>query len=175
MTTKDDPKKLAEEGKRAFEARQYEAAAQAFRQAAEGYASQKDALNAAEMHNNLSVALLKAGKAQAALEAAAGTEQVFASSGDVKRQAMSLGNQAAALEALKRVDEAIAAYERSAELFGQAGERDLRSMVLKSAAALKLKRGKVSESAMEMLDSLGSVKKPTLLQRLLKLVLRLKP
>jgi tetratricopeptide (TPR) repeat protein len=172
MVTIPDLMKLGEAGKQAFEEGLYDEAVQKFQEAADGYASLKDELNAAEMKNNLSVALLKTGKAQAALEAVLGTEQVFAQANDVKRQAMAFGNQAAALEALKRWDEALAAYDRSAELFAQAGEGDLRALVLKSAAAIKLRRGKVTESAFKMIGSLDAKDKPSIFERLLRSILR---
>ena len=170
-----EPQQLAEQGKKAFAAKKFEKAAATFMEAATAYEGLDDLLNAAEMKNNLSVALLQAGKAQEAYEAAAGTDEVFAKLGDLKRQAMAFGNQAAALEALKKVDEALEAYERSAALFAEVGEGDMRSMVLQSAAALKLKRGKMVDSALSMIGSVESTQKPNLLQRFLKFLLRIKP
>ncbi len=172
MATVSELTKLGDDGKQAFADGQYEPAAQSFQAAADGYASLNDKLNAAEMKNNLSVTLLKLGRGQAALEAVLGTEQVFARANDLKREGMAYGNQAAALEALKRWDEALAAYERSAELFSQAGEGDLRSLVLKSAAAIKLRRGKVTESAYKMIGSLDAKDKPSIFERLLRSILR---
>src|SRR5512146_1502811 len=172
MATTSELAKLGEEGKQAFEAGQYEPAAEKFHEAADGYASLNDKINAAEMMNNLSVALLKLGKGQAALDAVLGTEQVFESANDVRREGMAFGNQAAALEALKRWDDALAAYDRSAELFQQVGDGDLRSMVLKSAAAIKLRRGKVSESAFKMIGSLDAKDKPSIFERFLRWMLR---
>jgi tetratricopeptide (TPR) repeat protein len=173
MTT--DPHHLAEQGKQAFAAKDFDQAASFFIEAASAYEALDDPLNAAEMKNNLSVALLQAGKAKAAYDAAAGTDDVFARAGDVKLQAMAFGNQAAALEALKKLDEALEAYERSAALFAQAGETEMRSIVLQSAAALKLRRGKVMDSALSMIGSVESTKKPTLWQRFLRFLLRIKP
>jgi tetratricopeptide (TPR) repeat protein len=172
MVTASDLMKLTNEGKQAFEAGQYESAAGMFESAAAGYASLDDKLNAAELKNDLSVALLKQGRGQAALDAVLGTEQVFAGAGDLKRQAMALGNRAAALEALKRWDEALTAYEQSGELFAQAGEGDLRAMVLKSAAAIKLRTGKITDSAFKMIGSLEAKEKPSIFERLLKSILR---
>ena len=169
-----DPQQLAEQGKQAFSAQNFDQAASFFTEAASAYQAQDDVLNAAEMKNNLSVALLKAGNAQAAYEVAAGTDEIFAQAGDVNRQAMAFGNQAAALEALKKLDQALEAYERSAALFAEAGESEMRSMVLQSAAAIKLRRGKVVDSALSMIGSVESTKKPNLLQRFLKLILRIK-
>lgn len=169
-----EPHQLAEEGKRAFADGRFAEAARLFEQAAEGFTLGRDGLHAAEMRNNLSVALLQDKKPQQALDAAAGTDKTFEAASDVKRQAMALGNQAAALEALGRLDEALALYERAAELFSKIHEGGLRSMVLKSAAAIRLRQGKVTESAMKMLGSLDAVEKPSLFQRILKFFLRLR-
>ncbi len=173
MTTDSEPQKLAEDGKLAFEAGNYESAAGAFENAAKGYASLDDRINEAEMKNNLSVTLLKLGKPQEAFDAAAGTDAVFAEAKDLKRQGMAVGNQASALEALKRFDEALAAYEKSAQIFADAHEGDLRSMVLKSAAGIRLKRGKVTDSAIKMIGSLEAKDKPSIFERILKFFLRL--
>ena len=75
-------------------------------------------------------------------------------------------------EGLNRYDEAITAYERSAELFAQAGEGDLRSMVMKSAAAIKLKTGKITDSAFKMMGSLDVKENPSFFERILKFFLR---
>lgn len=167
-----EPAQLAEQGKQAFRNKQFDESAELFRQAAEGFSLGRNGLLAAEMKNNMSVALLQVGKAQESLDAALGTELVFAGAKDIKRQGMALGNQAAALEALNRLDEAIAAYERSAELFAEAGEGDLRAMVMKSAAAIKLKTGKITESAFKMMGSLDAKENPGFFERILKFFLR---
>jgi tetratricopeptide (TPR) repeat protein len=169
-----EPQQLAEQGKQAFAAKQFDQAVSCFTEAASAYEALDDTLNAAEMKNNLSVALLQAGNAQAAYEAAASTDEIFAQAGDLKRQAMAYGNQAAALEAMKKFDQALEAYEKSATLFADAGESEMRSMVLQSAATIELRRGKVTDSALSMIGSVESTKKPNLLQRFLKLILRIK-
>ena len=102
-----------------------------------------------------------------------GTDEVFAGANDLKRQAMSLGNQAAALEALKRPEEAIEKYERAADLFRDAGEGDMRAMVMKSAAAIKLKTGKVTDSAFKMMGALEAKDRPSIFERILRFFLRL--
>ena len=167
-----EPAQIADQGKQAFGSKNFIEAAELFRQAAEGFTAGNSALMAAEMMNNMSVALLQAGRAQEALNAALGTDQIFAEAKDIKRQGMAVGNQAAALEGLNRYDEAIAAFERSAELFAQAGEGDLRSMVMKSAAAIKLKTGKITDSAFKMMGSLDVKENPSFFERILKFFLR---
>lgn len=167
-----DPQQLVDQGKQAFADEDYEQAAFYFTEAASAYEALNNAPNTAETKNNLSVALLQAGKAKAAFEAAAGTDEIFAQAGDIQRQAMAVGNQAAALEALKKTDQALEAYERSAALFAEAGDSEMRSVVLQSAAALKLRHGKVIDSAFSMIGSVESTQKPNLLQRFLRFLLR---
>lgn len=167
-----EPAHLDASGKKAFAENRFDDAAEYFRQAAEGYALGRAGLLAAEMRNNMSVALLKAGKPREALEAALETDKVFAGANDAKRQAMALGNQAAALGELRRYDEAIAAYERSAELFASVREDDLRATVMKSAAALKLKTGQITDSAFKMMGYMEAKPNPTFFERILKFLLR---
>ncbi len=166
------PDQIAAQGKLAFENKKFIEAAEYFRQAIDGYTLSGVGLMAAEMKNNMSVALLQSGNAQSALDAVLGTDQLFEDAKDIKRQGMAVGNQAAALEGLNRYDEAIAAYERSADLFAQAGEGDLRAMVMKSAAAIKLKMGKLTDSAFKMMGSLDVKDNPSFLERILKFFLR---
>ena len=141
-----EPAQIADQGKQAFESKNFIEAAELFRQAAEEFTAGNSALMAAD--------------------------QIFAEAKDIKRQGMAVGNQAAALEGLNRYDEAIAAFERSAELFAQAGEGDLRSMVMKSAAAIKLKTGKITDSAFKMMGSLDVKENPSFFERILKFFLR---
>jgi hypothetical protein len=88
---------------------------------------------------------------------------------------MALGNQAAALEALNRADEALQAYGRSEKLFEQIGEGDLQAMVKKSMAAIRLKRGEILQSALNMVGSVEAKSKPSFFERILRFLLRLKP
>jgi tetratricopeptide (TPR) repeat protein len=173
--TEDMPASLAEEAKRLYERREYERAAGLFLRAAQASSRAGDDLMAAELNNNRSVSLLQAGKAKEALQAAQGTDQVFAAASDPKRQAMALGNQAAALEALHRMDEAFETYGRSALLFEQAGEGDMQALVKKSMAAIQLKRGRLVESAFNMVGSVEAKARPSLFERFLRFLLRFKP
>lgn len=168
-----NPLTLAENGKKEYGKGNFKAAAEIFSQAAQAYTSLQDALNAAEMKNNESVALLQAGKAKESLQATDGTEEVFQKAGDIKRQGIAVSNRAAALEGLKKWQEALAEYDRAASLFEQAGEGDMHSIVRKAAANLNLKRGRVMDSQMDVYDSLRLVEKPTFSQRIMKFLMRL--
>ena len=164
---------LAEKGKNEYEQGNYHAAADLFSQAAQAYTSAKDDLNAAEMKNNQSVALLQGGKAREALQATEGTEDIFQKAGDIKRQGIAVSNRAAALEGLKKWNEALQEYDRAALLFEQVGEGDMHSTVRKAAANLNLKRGHLTDSQMDVFDSLRLVEKPSLAQRIMKFFIRI--
>ncbi len=164
---------LANQGKEEYGKANYKAAAGLFAQAAQAYASGKDELNAAEMKNNESVALLQAGDAKGALQATDGTEEVFQKAGDIKRQGIAVSNRAAALEELKKWKEALVEYDRAAALFEEAGEGDMHSIVRKSAANINLKHLNVYDTQMDVFDSLRLVEKPTLTQRFMKFLMRI--
>jgi tetratricopeptide (TPR) repeat protein len=168
-----NPITLAEQGKEEYAQENYLAAADLFLRAAQAYASARDELNAAEMKNNQSVALLQAGKAKEALQATDGTEEIFQRAGDIRRQGIAVSNRAAALEGMKKWQEALAEYDRAAALFEQIGEGDMHSIVRKAAANINLKRGRLTDSQMDVYDSLRLVEKPTLLQRIMKFLVRM--
>ena len=168
-----NPDSLAEHGKQEYAKNNFKAAAGLFAQAAQAYRSMQDDLNAAEMKNNESVALLQAGKAKEAFQATDGTEAIFQKAGDLKRQGIAVSNRAAALEGLKKWQEALAEYDRAASLFEQAGEGDMHSIVRKAAANINLKRGHIVNSQMDVYDSLRLVEKPTLTQRIMKFLMKI--
>jgi len=167
------PAALAEQGKKEYEKGNHRAAADLFSQAAQAYDSANDPINAAEMRNNRSVALLQAGRAKEALQATEGTEAVFEQAKDLKRQGIAVSNRAAALEGLKRWKEALTEYERAASILEQAGEGDMHSMVRKASANVHLKLGHVNDTQMDIYDSLRLVEKPTFSQRMMKFLMRI--
>jgi len=169
----NDPIQYVEQGKDEYAKGNHIAAADLFAQAAQAYTDIQDELNAAEMKNNQSVALLQAGKAEDALHATDGTEEIFKKAGDIKRQGIAVGNRAAALEGLKKYQDAIAEYERAASMLEQAGEGDMHSVVRKAAANLHLKHGHISAAQMDVYDSLRLVEKPNFTQRILKFFKRI--
>lgn len=168
-----NPVTFADKGKEEYEHGNYAAAADLFLQAAQAYLAARDELNAAEMKNNQSVALLQAGKAKEALQATDGTEEVFQKANDLKRQGIAISNRAAALEGLRKWKEALAEYDRAASLFEQIDEGDMHSIVRKAAANINLKRGRITDSQMDVYDSLRLVEKPTLTQRIMKFLMRI--
>jgi tetratricopeptide (TPR) repeat protein len=174
MKEEKSPQWLAEEGKLFYQKKDFQGAADTFALAAQAYHALKDELMAAEMKNNQSVALLQAKQAQAALDAVLGTDLIFSQAGDLRRQGMAVANQATALDVLKRREEAIPLYENAADLLDQAGETQLRADVMRSLSALKVRKGQGLDALIAMQDGLSGVKTPTLKQRILKKLLRLR-
>jgi tetratricopeptide (TPR) repeat protein len=168
MSESLSPEQIVTQAKAVYQQADFAAAAEAFGRAAAAYAAQGDALMAAEMKNNQSVALLRVRAPSAALEAVQGTDEVFAKVEDFRRQGMALANLAAVLEALKRKDETLDAYRRSAEALEKAGEWDLRAEVMQFLAAHYLRRGKFYDAVLTMQSGLAGVKNPTPRQKFFK-------
>jgi tetratricopeptide (TPR) repeat protein len=171
MTKRAPAQGIAEQARKAYEAGDLPTAVQLYTQAASGFSAEGDALASAEMKNNLAVALLRSGQAEAALEAAGGTDRTFAAGGDPSRQGMALANQGAALQALRRVEEAVELYKRSAEALAQAEEGDLRAEVMQLLAVLYMRRLKFYDAILALQSGLAGVRNPTAKQRLMKKIL----
>lgn len=175
MTQLDTNKieQIVQQAKSDFQSGAYKDAISGFSTAHQFFLDQEDALNAAEMANNLSVAYLQNKQNQNALEIVQGTDIVFEEAGETLKQAIALGNIGAALEAKKDLEGAAEAYQKSADLFEESGERDMRSTVLKSLSAIHIRQGKQLESIFAMQKSLEGQKKLTFRERFLKRFLKL--
>ncbi len=166
------PKQLVAEAKRAYEQEEYLEAAKAFQAAEVAYMSNNDELQAAEMANNRSVALLQEGDAQAALEAVGKTAEYFAAIGDQRRQALAFGNEAAALAALDRPEEAESIYWECAKILKEINETELRTSVMTAISRLQMRSGRHMEAVASMQTGLDEIEKPSLSQKLLKKLLQ---
>ncbi|MFH2104515.1 MAG: hypothetical protein ABIJ39_14300 [Chloroflexota bacterium] len=175
MENKLTPQAIVDKAQRAYREGLLEAAADGFAQAAASYESGGEKALAAEMKNNQSVALLRAGQAEAALEAVEGTDAVFAAIGDLKHQGMALTNHGSALEKLKRYSDAIQAYHLAADVLENAGLGDLRAEVMQTLSVLLFRRGKFMDAAIALMSGLGGVENPTPRQKLMKKILSALP
>ncbi len=171
MNTDSSPQEMVDRAKAAYQARDYSLASQLFSQAAAAYTGLGDALMAAEMHNNRSVALLRLKDPQASLEAVQGTEKVFAEAGDFRRQGMALANRASALQALKRTQEAIESYKESADVLERSNQWEMRLEVMQWLSMLYLRKFKFYEAILALQSGLAGVKNPTPRQRFMKKIL----
>lgn len=167
------PDRKVEEGKRHYRAGEYTAAAAAYAHAAGAYERDGEHCKAAEMRSNQSVALLQAGDVGQAWEVVQGVDQLFAVMGEPEKQAITLSNQAAVLEELGRRREAAERYRQAAALFQELGDGEKRRQVMQALSALQLKSRDAMGAFASMVDGLESVENPTLLQRLLKKILKI--
>jgi len=165
-------KDLAADAIRVYQEGEYENAARLFGEAASVFQAQGNDLDAAEMKNNQSVALLQAGDAQGSFDSAQGTAQIFFAGGDFRRQGMAFGNEATALTSLGRLDDAMQSYRLSADALEKAGEDQLRATVMQALAGIQLRKGKIMEALLSMQIGLAGVKQPTLKQKILRGMLR---
>jgi tetratricopeptide (TPR) repeat protein len=165
---------LAADAARVYREGDFSNAARLFGEASAFFQSKGNDLDAAEMKNNQSVALLQAGDAMASYEAARGTAQIFFAAGDFRRQGMAYGNEATALQTLGRMDAAVESYILSAAALEKAGEDQMRASVLQAVALIHLRRGKVMDALLSLQVGLAGVKHPSLQQKILRGLLRLR-
>ena len=164
---------LRSAGLEAFRQGRHKEATDLFRQAADSFQAAEDDLAAAEMANNLSVALVTLKEFAGALRAVEGTPAVFQRRGDPGRQARALGNQAAALEGLGQLAEAAGLYQQAANLFEQIGETEQRATTLRALAAVQLKQNQPFDALASMQAGLSGTARPTLAQRAARRLLKL--
>jgi tetratricopeptide (TPR) repeat protein len=162
------PTNSNDKGKEAYQAGDFLAAADYFLEAETIYRNEDNMLQAAEMANNRSVALLQAGKAESALEACKNTHQVFAAAGDSLREGFALGNQAAALKEMGQKEASLRLYRQSAEKLTMAGDKDNLVIVQKTIAALELESGHKINAMSSMLDALRTKEKLTFREKVLR-------
>lgn len=170
------PQELAREGEAAFRQGDYATASERFAAAERAYRAQGDALMAAEMANNRSVALLQAGDAQGAYDAVRDTVALFAQHGDRRRQALALGNRAAALAALGEHQAAEKDYLASEALLDELGEAELLAAVRQQVAQLHLRMGRPADALIDTsiaLEHRPLTFREKVLRWLLKVVYRL--
>lgn len=161
-----------DQANQAYQQGNLQLAAEFFSRAADLYQEQGDELSAAEMRNNLSVALLRDGHYQAALEAAAQTDLVFAQGGDRRRQAIALSNQAAALDSLGDLGQALELYQISAGLFKELDEEEMLAMVLQNISTLQLRTGKQLQAVATMSSALEHKPKLSFREKIIQKLLR---
>ena len=169
-----DPKTLAANATKVYQEGDFDNAARLFGEAASAFQAENNALDAAEMKNNQSVAFIQSGDAQASYEAAHGTAEIFLAAGDLRRTGMARSNEATALEASGRLDEAVQLYRQAADDLDKAGEDQLRASVMQAVAGIQLRKGKIMEALLAMHIGLSGVKQPTLKQKILRSMLKFK-
>ena len=136
------PDAVAQRALLAFRQGRFAEAAEGFGVARLAYSAAGDPLAEAEAANNLSVALLQAGRPDEALRAVEGSPEAFDRLGDSARAAQALGNLASALEACGDLVAAEGAYTQALQRFTELDDREAQATILSSLSQLQLKRGR---------------------------------
>lgn len=165
------PSNLAQSAKYAFEEGDLDTAIEKFTAAKDGYHQADDRLMAMEMANNLSVALLQAGRPDDSLVEVRGTPQIFLEAGDELRAAMAYGNLASALEATGDLEGAESALEQSIRHFNEIGEKENLVHATRALSQLQLRRGQPLEAVSTMQAGLENQPKLSLKNKLLRSIL----
>lgn len=169
-----DPQTIEAEGQRLFAQKQYEEAAERFALAQRAFAETGHELKAAEMLNNVGVVYRRAGKHQEAANALEEARQTFARLGDQRRQAQALGNLGGLYSKMKRYDESAACFQEAIGLFGELDDRARQAETLRAMAIMQFKRGQRSQALSTYEEALYFLPNLTFLQRLLRLLLKLR-
>lgn len=157
-----------EQGKKAYQEGSFQLAADFFLKAQEACKAAEKPLDAAEMANNRSVALLQAGDAHGSLAACIETDKVFAGAGDNRREGLALGNQAAAYKELGQKKESLRLFRLSADRLERAGDRDNLAVVHKTIASLEMETGDNIGAMSSMLDAMRLTEKLTWRQKIMR-------
>lgn len=168
MTESQAPQSLSQQAAEAYQLGDFEQAASHFGAAAEAFLNAGNLLDAAEMKNNASVCLLRAGKKQEAYDIVTDTYQVFAEHADTRRKALALGNEASALEALGRREAAMELFKQSAQAFQEIGDDESFATVSTNLAKMQMTSGKFVDGVLTMWVGLSGLKNPSMSQRILK-------
>ncbi len=159
---------IGEQAKKAYQDGKYQLAGDLFQKAEDACKAAEKPLDAAEMANNRSVALLQAGDVHGALAACLETDKVFAGVGDIRREGLALGNQAAAYKELGHKKESLRLFRLSAERLEKAGDRDNLAVVLKTIASLEMESGDQIGAMGSMLDAMRLTEKLTWRQKIMR-------
>lgn len=173
MSERSTPASLEVRASVAFREGSLDLAIELFQAARESFRQNGDALKAAEMANNLSVALLKADRPQEALQAVDGTQAVFQSAGDEHRAALAWGNFAAALEACGDLTAAEDAYREATTLFAKLDDAEGRTYTHQALSRLQIRQGRALEAVTTMQTGLESTGGLSLRDRILRFLLNL--
>jgi tetratricopeptide (TPR) repeat protein len=137
------------------------------------YLAANDEVSAAEMANNLCVALIQSENPQRALDVVEPTPQIFLAVDDQKRAGRAYGNMASAYEGIGDLSRASECYQSALEHLSAAGDDEGYSFTLQALSRLQLRSGQPVDALSTMQLGLNSKPKRTLKDRLLSKLLNL--
>ncbi len=133
---------LYAEAKKLYDAGQTLEAVAKFEAARSAFADQGDAVNTAQVTNDLGVVYYLTGKRDEAQKLLSEAFALFEKHGNVLGQAKAIGNLAQLMNRGGDKDGAVQNYQRAAELFHQAGETTFEFDTYRALSQMELQRGR---------------------------------
>lgn len=138
---------LQEQGVKLFQQRDYEAAADVFRQAQIAFEAEDSPDMAAEMMVNIGLVHRALGEYEQGLDMMQGALAFFMETEDQLRQAQVLGNLGGIYAAQGDKEQAATCYRQAADAFFELGEEELYGQTLIALADIQVKSGQVMTGA----------------------------
>ncbi|MBN1964282.1 MAG: tetratricopeptide repeat protein [Anaerolineae bacterium] len=159
---------LQQQGIKLFQQRDYEAAAERFRQAQAAYEAEDAPDMAAEMMVNIGLVHRALGEHELALDMMQNALAFFSEQGDQMREAQVLGNMGGVYAAQGDREQATTCYRQAADVFHELGEEELYGQTLIALGDLQVKSGQIMSGAATYEVGLDSVKALSGTQKVLK-------
>lgn len=161
-------KKLQAQGIHQFQADEFEAAVQTFRQAITAYEAENDPLGAAEQHVNLGLCYRALDQFEPALEAMQTGLAAFREHQDRFREAQALGNLALVYAKQDNSEQATTYYREAAAIFRELGEDEFYGQTILALADLQFRSGQLIQAAETFELGLQYIQNPNQRQKMMK-------
>lgn len=165
---------LKEEGLRLFQEGLYEEAVAKFEKAQEMFTDEGDQIEAAEMMNNLGVIYRMQGQWDEAIAALVDAKAAFVRLGDHSREAQTLGNLGGLYASKGERDKAQGCLRQAADIFAELGDEQRRGETLLALGVQEWRTGEHSDGLATYEVGLDTLEKPTVSQKALRSLLRLR-
>ncbi|MBN1813232.1 MAG: tetratricopeptide repeat protein [Anaerolineae bacterium] len=165
---------VKEEGMRLFHEGLYDEAAAKFEQAREMFATEGDEIEEAETVNNLGVIYRKQDKWDEAIAALEKAKATFAKLGDRNREAQTLGNLGGLYADKNERDKAKECLRQAADAFAELGDKEHQGETLLALGVQLWKTGDRSGGLATYEAGLQVLPKPTVRQKTMRNLLRMR-
>jgi len=165
---------LQEKGTKLFMQRDYEAAAEAFKQAKAAYDAEGKPDMAAEMQVNLGLIESRFGNYDEAINYMGTARQFFLAQQDRRREAMVAGNIGSVYLAQGNLEQAYTLYREAADSFKELGDNERYGQTLIDLAQVQAKTGKWLEAAATYEVAIDLISNPNFRQKMIKRLLKIR-
>src|SRR5258706_5410173 len=159
---------LQDQGVKLFMQHEYEAAADAFKQAQDAYDAEGKKDLAAEMQVNLGLIDRALGNCDDAVKLMTGAQQVFHDMNDRSREAQVIGNLGGVYLSQGNSEQAVTLYREAADTFRELKDEERYGQTLLAIADVQMKSGKLGEAMVTYEIALENIKSPNFRQKILK-------